>query len=243
MLNYYLNLMNIKRLRLVNSDISRLCRRLHYSFNDEQLLKQALTHCSMGSSNYERLEFLGDSILSFIIAHELYQRFPAQTEGQLSRMRSYLVKGERLAEIAQTLQLGDYLILGQGELKSGGFRRASILADALEAVFAAIFLDKGMAEVKRVIITLYQPHLADKALMDALKDNKTQLQEYVQSLKMALPRYELTHIEGEEHAQIFHIRCNIQGLSEYTQASATTRRKAEQLTAKMMLSYLKTKVH
>ena len=131
-------------------DLDRLCRRLNYQFKKPAYLKQALTHCSVGSDNYERFEFLGDSILSFVIANELFNRFPLQSEGHLSRLRSFLVKGEMLAEIAREIELGDFLILGQGELRSGGFRRASILADALEAIFAAIFFDGGIAVAQKV---------------------------------------------------------------------------------------------
>ena len=129
-------------------DLERLCRRLNYSFKKQAYLKQALTHCSVGSDNYERFEFLGDSILSFIIANELFHRFPKENEGQLSRLRSFLVRGDMLVEIAQEISLGDFLFLGQGELKSGGFRRSSTLADALEAVFAAVFFDGGVDAVQ-----------------------------------------------------------------------------------------------
>lgn len=224
---------------MMNSQLPRLCRRLNYQFKNQAYLKQALTHRSMGSVNNERFEFLGDSILSMVIAKTLFEKFPNQSEGQLSRLRAYLVKGEMLAQIAQELELGDYLFLGQGELKSGGFRRASTLADALEALFAAIFLDDGFETCQRVILDLYQTRLNDGSLNDTLKDAKTQLQEYLQSKKKALPQYVLTEIIGEEHEQIFHITCTVAELSLSTQGKAETRRKAEQLAAQQVLQMIK----
>lgn len=219
-------------------DLERLGRRLKYQFIKPVFLKQALTHCSAGSDNYERFEFLGDSILSFIIANELFNRFPLQSEGQLSRLRSFLVKGEMLAEIARELELGDFLFLGQGELKSGGFRRASILADALEAIFAAVFLDGGIEAAKEVILNVYRSRLEDPNLNDCLKDAKTQLQEYLQAEKYALPEYSLTKIEGDEHDQIFYISCSIDGMSQTAFGQGPNRRKAEQMAAKSMLLQL-----
>ena len=215
--------------------LQRLCRRIDYDFKKIAFLKQALTHCSAGNVNNERLEFLGDSILSFVIAHALYEQFPAQSEGQLSRLRAHLVKGEMLAEIALELDLGEYLYLGQGELKSGGFRRASILADALEAIFAAVFLDGGLEQSKLVILNLYRSRLGDNNLNDNLKDAKTQLQEYLQAEKHPLPEYTLTKVEGEEHDQIFYITCDLQGLSMSAHGTGANRRKAEQQAATQLL--------
>lgn len=223
----------------MNIDLDRLCRRLNYQFKKPAYLKQALTHCSVGSANYERFEFLGDSILSFVIADELFHQFPSQSEGQLSRLRSFLVKGDTLAEIAKELHLGDFLILGQGELKSGGFRRASILADALEAIFAAIYFDGGIAAAKTVILTLYRSRLDDPHLNDCLKDAKTQLQEYLQSEKYALPEYRLTKVEGDEHEQEFFVSCSVEGVEQSTHGQGGNRRKAEQLAARLMLDKLK----
>lgn len=220
-------------------DLDRLCRRLNYKFQKPAFLKQALTHCSVGSDNYERFEFLGDSILSFVIAHQLFNQFPLQSEGQLSRLRSFLVKGEMLAEIAKELSLGDFLYLGQGELKSGGFRRASILADALEAVFAAIFLDGGIAAAQEVILGLYRSRLDDPNLNDCLKDAKTQLQEYLQAEKYALPEYTLTKVEGDEHDQIFYITCAVEGITQISYGNGPNRRKAEQLAARSLLEQLR----
>lgn len=218
-------------------DLERLCRLLNYQFKKPAFLKQALTHRSAESDNYERFEFLGDSILSFVIANELFHRFPLQSEGQLSRLRSHLVRGDMLLELAKEIHLGDFLFLGQGEMKSGGFRRASILSDALEAVFAAVFLDGGIESAKQVILKLYRSRLEDPNVNDCLKDAKTQLQEYLQAQKKALPEYILTKMEGDEHNQMFYITCTVAGLKKETYGQGNNRRKAEQLAAKNMLEY------
>ncbi|CAM2803206.1 ribonuclease III [Legionella worsleiensis] len=223
----------------MNIDLERLSRRINYQFQNSAYLKQAMTHCSVGIDNYERFEFLGDSILSFIIAHELFDRFPAQSEGQLSRLRSFLVKGEMLAEIARELSLGDFLYLGQGELKSGGFRRASILADALEALIAAVFLDGGIDAAKKVILKLYRSRLDNPNLNDCLKDAKTQLQEFLQAAKYALPEYTLTKVEGDEHDQVFYVTCSVEGIKHVSHGQGGNRRKAEQLAAKSLLEQLR----
>lgn len=220
-------------------DLSRLSRRLDYEFNNPALLKQALSHCSVGAVNNERLEFLGDSILSYVIANALYERFPGESEGQLSRLRSFLVKGEMLAEIAMELELGDFLYLGQGELKSGGFRRASILADALEAIMAAVCLDGGLVASQKFILGLYETRLSNKNLPDTLKDAKTSLQEYVQAKKLPLPNYKLLKVTGEEHDQIFFISCSVKGVSEVTHGSGISRRKAEQEAATLLLQEIR----
>lgn len=222
----------------MQNDVERLQRRLGYTFQNPGYLKQALSHCSVGVINNERLEFLGDSILSLVIAHALYDTFPNNSEGELSRLRAYLVKGDMLAKIALEIELGDYLYLGQGELKSGGFRRASILTDALEALFAAIFLDSDFATAKQVILRLYDTRLKDPLLHDNLKDAKSQLQEYLQAKKHALPEYTLTKIEGEEHDQIFHVTCTIAELNVSTQGRGDNRRKAEQHAAQRILKKL-----
>ncbi len=220
-------------------DLERLCRRIDYHFEKPAFLKQALTHCSVGSENYERFEFLGDSILSFVIANELFHRFPSQSEGHLSRLRSFLVRGDMLVEIARELDLGDFLFLGQGELKSGGFRRASILSDALEAVFAAVFFDGGVDAAKEVILRLYRSRLEDPNLNDCLKDSKTRLQEHLQAEKIALPEYALIKVEGDEHDQLFYITCTVEAAKLVTQGEGSNRRKAEQLAAKAMLEQLR----
>ena len=216
----------------------RLCQKLQYEFKTPAYLKQALTHCSTGTANNERFEFLGDSILSVVIATALFERCPSHSEGQLSRLRAHLVKGDTLADIALELELGDYLYLGQGELKSGGFRRSSILADALEAIFAAVFLDSDFVTCQNVILGLYQTRLTDARLHDNLKDAKTQLQEYLQAIKKPLPEYQLTHISGEEHHQVFHVTCELKNLRLSAKGEGENRRKAEQQAALQLLHQL-----
>lgn len=222
----------------MHQDTSRLFKQLNYVFNNKNHLRQALTHCSAGLPNNERLEFLGDSILNFVIAHAVFEKFPTQSEGELSRLRAYLVNGDMLAKIALEINLGDSIYLGQGELKSGGFRRASILADALEAIFAAVFLDGGFEASRQTILHLYQTRLDDKQILDNIKDAKTQLQEYVQAQKHPLPKYKLIKTTGDEHNQEFHVVCEISALNITMQAQATTRRKAEQNAAKAILNKL-----
>lgn len=223
----------------MNINLERFSRRINYQFKKSALLKQALTHCSMGSDNYERFEFLGDSILSFVIAKELFSQFPYYSEGELSRLRSSLVRGDMLVEIAKEIALGDFLFLGQGELKSGGFRRASILADSLEAVFAAVFLDGGIDAAQAVILHLYSARLQDPNAHDCLKDPKTQLQESLQAEKYSLPQYTLIKIEGEDQEQVFYVQCTVAGINYTAHGQGSTRRKAEQQAARMMLNEFK----
>ncbi len=215
-----------------------LCRALGYRFNDEQLLEQALTHRSIGGSNNERLEFLGDAILGFVIADELYHRFASATEGQLSRLRSSLVKRETLAKIARHLDLGDYLNLGPGELRSGGQARASILSDGVEAILAAIYLDSGYQESRRVILDIFAPRLAKIDLKAPQKDPKTRLQELLQSRKIALPSYEIVEVSGTPHEQSFKVGCMITELNLEKIGSGSSRRRAEQDAAQNMLQEL-----
>lgn len=216
----------------------KLFQRIGYTFKNIQLLTQALTHCSAGSDNNERLEFLGDSILSCVIAHELYTRFPNAPEGELSRLRAFLVKGDTLASIAAELELGDFIALGVGELKSGGHRRSSILADALEALIAAVFLDSDFQHVHTFINKLYHQRLEDKHLTNNLKDPKTNLQEYLQAHQEHLPQYELTQVVGDDHAQTFFVTCQVKNISFHTEGQGSTRRKAEQDAAKLFLNRL-----
>lgn len=219
-------------------DLQRFSQHLGYTFNKPAFLKQALTHCSAGLNNNERLEFLGDAILSFVIANALYERFPEESEGQLSRLRAFLVKGDMLAQIAKELDLGNYLFLGHGELRSGGFRRVSILADALEALFAAVYLDGGMLAASQLILKLYHSRLEDRALQNNLKDDKTQLQEYLQAKKSALPVYKLVKKGGEDHEQVFHVNCQVTGIDLITSGQGSSRRKAEQQAAREFLKQL-----
>lgn len=216
----------------------RLCDCLGYHFNRPELLQRALSHRSVGSDNNERMEFLGDAILSYAISVELFRRFPEVDEGRLSRLRASLVKGDTLALVARELSLGEYLRLGPGELKSGGFRRSSILADALEALLGAIYLDSDIATVQQVILRLFDERLEAVNPATALKDPKTRLQEYLQSRQLPLPHYEVTHIAGKAHAQTFTVSCRIEGMDEAVIAEGSSRRKAEQTAATLILEKL-----
>ncbi|WP_029146983.1 ribonuclease III [Methylophilus sp. 5] len=209
--------------------------RIGYSFQQPTLLQQALTHRSFSAINNERLEFLGDSVLNFIIAHQLFNLFPHLPEGDLSRLRAKLVREASLAEIAADLHLGDALKLGEGELKSAGWRRPSILADALEAIVGAVYLDGGFDAAQQVVALLYRDKLQtiDPKFID--KDAKSQLQEYLQSKKMDLPDYQVVSIEGEAHAQTFTVQCFIQKLKLTTTGVGTSRRVAEQQAAKLAM--------
>lgn len=218
--------------------LDNLCRKLDYRFSDSALLQQALTHRSVGRHNNERLEFLGDSILSFVISTELYHRFPDIDEGRLSRIRASLVKGETLAKLAMELSLGDFLHLGSGELKSGGFRRESILADALESIFGAVYLDADVATVERLILRLFDARLQRLDPDVALKDPKTRLQEYLQSRQHPLPVYEVVDVRGKAHNQHFTISCSVDILPKPVLADGTSRRKAEQNAAEEVLRKL-----
>ena len=187
--------------------INRLQRKLGYTFHHQELLQQALTHRSASSKHNERLEFLGDSILSFVIANALYHRFPRVDEGDMSRMRATLVRGNTLAEIAREFELGECLRLGPGELKSGGFRRESILADTVEALIGGIFLDSDIQNVERLILSWYQSRLDEISPGDKQKDPKTRLQEYLQGRHLPLPSYLVVQVRGEAHDQEFTIHC------------------------------------
>ncbi|GAB6041632.1 ribonuclease III [Endothiovibrio diazotrophicus] len=222
----------------MSDDFGRLAERLGYRFNDPERLRVALTHCSFGAANNERLEFLGDGAVNFVIASALFQRFPEAPEGTLSRLRASLVKGETLAEIAAGLKLGDYLRLGSGELKSGGFRRASILADAMEAVFGAVYLDGGFEAVRGLILALYEERLGRVNAERELKDPKTRLQEWLQGRRLELPRYEVIDVIGAAHDQTFHVRCLVNELPAPTEGKANSRRRAEQKAADKALAQL-----
>jgi ribonuclease-3 len=212
---------------------------LGYSFAEPQLLQQALTHRSASSRNNERLEFLGDAILGCVIAEELYGRYPRAREGELSRLRATLVRRESLAEIAHGLELGSYLSLGSGERKSGGHRRDSILADALEALFGAIYLDTGFRATRGCILTLFAARLESLSGAAVLKDAKTRLQEYLQALRKPLPEYTVTEISGEAHAQSFRVECAVRDVDvEPSQGEGSSRRQAEQDAADRMLARL-----
>ena len=215
-----------------------LKRSLDYKFNKIQLLEQALTHRSAHGTNNERLEYLGDAVLDFIISEAVYMQRPDASEGVLSRLRSSLVKDATLAELASDLGIGDHLILGSGEKKSGGHRRASILADALEAIFGAVYLDSGFDEAKRIIHNAFAGRLVQIPDSAEQRDPKTRLQELVQSRKIALPDYEVEKVEGKAHQQTFSVRCTIEEFDASTTGRGTTRRDAEQESAQHMLALL-----
>lgn len=191
----------------------------------------ALTHRSFAGRNNERLEFLGDAILNFVIGEALFQHFPQAREGQLSRLRARLVKGQTLAQLARGFDIGDYLRLGSGELKSGGFRRESILADAMEALIGAIYLDRGMEAARERILAWLGEQLNSLTLVDTNKDPKTRLQEFLQSRGCELPRYEVVDIQGEPHCRSFYVECEVTLLSEKTCGHGASRRIAEQVAA------------
>lgn len=211
--------------------IDVLLKKLEYSFNNIELLNEALTHRSYAAINNERLEFLGDGILNFVIAHELFKQYPDVQEGDLSRLRANLVNKESLAVIANQLQLGDVIRLGSGELKSGGFRRPSILADAVESILGAVYCDGGFEPCRELIVRLYANRLASPTDLQSLKDPKTQLQELLQSRRFELPDYLVTDITGQAHAQIFHVRCSIKQMNIEVNGEGKSRRKAEQIAA------------
>ncbi len=211
--------------------LSRLERQLGHTFQGQGLMTLALTHRSFAGRNNERLEFLGDAIVNFVAGEALYERFPQAREGQLSRLRARLVKGETLALLARGFELGEYLRLGSGELKSGGFRRESILADALEALIGAIYLDAGMDRARERVLAWLQNELEGLTLVDTNKDPKTRLQEFLQSRACELPRYEVVDIQGEPHCRTFFVECEIALLNDKTRGQGASRRIAEQVAA------------
>ena len=208
-----------------------LCNQLGHQFAQSHLLQRALTHRSYSAAHNERLEFLGDSVLNCTIAKYLYDTYPDLPEGDLSRLRSNLVNQQTLAILAQRLNLGEQLLLGEGERKSAGFRRPSILADALEALFGAVLLDEDFAAAEKVVLGLYVPFIAQTDLQTLGKDAKTLLQELLQGRKLALPQYNVVGIKGEAHAQTFIVSCEIAQLGLTTQGEGASRRVAEQIAA------------
>lgn len=220
------------------ADVNALLTALDYKFSDMTLLRRALTHRSHSAQHNERLEFLGDSVLNFVIAALLYEQFPTLDEGDLSRLRANLVKQSALADIAQTLCLSRYLHLGEGELKSGGFRRPSILSDALEAVFGAVFLDGGFEAAHHVVARQYRSILADINPVTLGKDPKTLLQELLQARRLELPVYTVINTQGAAHDQLFDVECRIDKLDIAVRASGSSRRAAEQGAAEQAIEIL-----
>jgi len=219
-------------------NLDKLCKRIGYQFLNKELLLTALTHRSAGSQHNERAEYLGDSVLNFVVAHALYEHFPLATEGELSRYRATLVKQDTLAEIARELDLGDYLLLGSGEMKSGGHRRSSILADALEALFAAVLLDSGFESSKVLILSLFKTKIQSINEKE-LKDPKSRLQEYLQSRKYDLPNYTVNAVSGDPHSQHFVVNCDIKEINLHTQGEGSSRRRAEQSAAETALGLIR----
>lgn len=211
---------------------------IDYRFDDPQLLRSALTHRSVGSVNNERLEFLGDSVLNTVVAMRLFVLHPEAQEGDLSRMRARLVRGTTLSEVASSIGLGREIRLGEGELKSGGFRRASILADAFEALLGAIFIDGGYDACRAVILRLFDPLIAALPAAEELKDAKTRLQEWLQARGRPLPDYSLQSEEGADHAKKFFVSCELTDDGTLAEASGRSRRKAEQAAAALLLDML-----
>ncbi len=224
--------------RATERDLTGLQRRLGYTFRDPALLRRAITHRSHAADHNERLEFIGDSLLNCVVAILLFERLPGLPEGDLSRLRAGLVNQSALFEIAQALELGDELLLGEGELKSGGFRRPSILADGFEAVLGAIFLDSGFAEVRRVVEALVAGRIDRAGEAPPAKDPKTALQESLQGRRLPLPRYVVVTVGGEAHRQVFRVECRVDELGLAAVGEGASRRAAEQQAAEAVLGLI-----
>lgn len=218
---------------------AELLKKLAYKFKQSALLDVALTHRSKGGDHNERLEFLGDAVVNFVIAEILYQQFPKATEGELSRFRATLVNRNTLADLAKVFDLGRYLHLGPGEMRSGGSERQSILSCSMEAVIGAVYLDGGFDAVRACIAKWYEPWLQSLSSAQSHKDPKTQLQEYLQAHRLPLPLYKVEMTEGEAHQQTFTISCEVEGMEIKTKGKGTSRRRAEQDAAFAMLLVLK----
>ncbi len=220
-------------------DLQPLITALGYTYQNTALLDEALSHRSAGATNYERLEFLGDGLLNFVIASALYRQHPELDEGALSRLRASLVRESTLAEIARDLNLGDYLVMGQGELRSGGFKRDSILSDVVESLIGACFLDSNFETAQTLVLALFQDRLHNLPEAQSLKDAKTQLQEWLQGQQLDRPIYEVIDTQGKAHALQFTVTCSVASHKLSLQATASSRRKAEQRAAADMLTKLK----
>lgn len=218
--------------------LRELSRKLGYEFNSLEWLSLALTHRSQNAKNNERLEFLGDSLVNFMVADILFHQFTKLPEGDLSRIRAHLVKGETLAEIGREYELSQYLILGPGELKSGGYRRSSIIADAVEAIIAAIYKDGGLEKSRAFVERIYARRLEALDPKKVGKDPKTRLQELLQAQQQPLPEYSIISVNGAAHAQDFTIACYVAKLNTKFEATDTSRRKAEQKAAEYALDAL-----
>ncbi len=224
--------------RAAERDLSGLQRRLGHSFRDPALLRRAITHRSHAADHNERLEFICDSLLNCVVAILLYERLPTLPEGDLSRLRAGLVNQSSLFEIAQALELGDELLLGEGELKSGGFRRPSILADGFEALLGAVFLDAGFEAVRRVVEALFAGRIDRAGEAPPAKDPKTTLQENLQGRRLPLPRYVVVTVGGEAHRQVFRVECRVDELGLSAAGEGSSRRAAEQQAAEAVLALM-----
>ncbi len=219
--------------------IEELTNKLNYTFQDLKFLKLALTHRSKGGDHNERLEFLGDAVVNFIIAELLFHHYPNATEGELSRWRASLVNRDALAELAKTFDLGRFILLGPGELRSGGNKRESILSCTMEAVIGGIYLDGGFNAAREKITEWYESLIESLAPAASHKDPKTLLQEYLQRRRLPLPLYKVDHIKGEAHQQEFIVSCTVEGMETKTLGEGTSRRRAEQKAAQNMLDRFK----
>ncbi|HAK52211.1 MAG TPA: ribonuclease III [Gammaproteobacteria bacterium] len=215
--------------------LSKLQKLIGYQFQDSDLLVQALTHRSHGALNNERLEFLGDSILNLAVTRFLYDRFSDATEGHMSRLRAKMVRRDTLADVAREFALGDFLIMGRGELKSGGFTRDSILSDAVEAIIGAIYLDGGLEIAQERVLVWYESRLGELSLSESEKDPKSRLQEHLQGIGASLPQYEVIQTLGLSHDQLFTVECRSESLEETVSGEGTSRRMAEQAAAQAAL--------
>jgi ribonuclease-3 len=218
--------------------LEKLAVKLGYEYSDISYLQHALTHRSMGATNNERLEFLGDSLVNFMIADALFHQFKKLPEGDMSRIRAHLVKGDTLAVIGREYELSNYLVLGPGELKSGGYRRDSIIADAVEAIIASVYEDGGLEACRELVNRFYKQRLQDLDPKKVGKDPKTRLQEYLQSQNADLPEYTIISVNGAAHAQEFTVSCFVAKLNSKFEAVASSRRKAEQKAAETALEAL-----
>jgi ribonuclease-3 len=220
------------------SDLKQLATRLGYQFHNSDFLETALTHRSANKNHYERMEFLGDAVLNLVISSELYCRDANASEGELSRLRAHLVKGESLSKIATELALGDFLRLGSGELKSGGYRRKSILADVLESIIGAIYLDAGFHAAQEFILRVFADRIERAGDLKELKDPKTRLQELLQAKALPLPSYEVVKTSGQAHNQVFEVSCTVSILDKAVYGNGSSRRKAEQAAAEKVLELI-----
>ena len=217
------------------SNVAELQRRLGHVFDDPALLTLALSHRSFAGTNNERMEFLGDAVLGLVVTDYLYRQFPGAREGELSRMRSHIVRGESLAMVAKNLQLGSDILLGPGEMKSGGHRRDSILGDTVEALLGAVYLDQGLEAATDRIYDWFQSLFETAVEVKPLKDSKTTLQEWLQQRGKSLPDYKLVDTGGEAHSRLFTVSCKIAAVEQEMTATATSRRRAEQMVAEQLL--------